>query len=603
MTIELPASFASELLESPRVAGLFQQESIYHFWAVGQSVVKMGDSDGEIALFNSAAPLPEGPPFVALLDGLPIANHPQLAGRLEIDDPDDVASNYPVNLRGHGTQMASALIHGDLSAPTSPLPSPLYVRPILQPKPDGQGEWIPSEQRPNDLLARCIHRMKVGDGDEEPEAPFVQVVNLSIGDVQRVFDGLHHSSWARMIDWLQYRYNVLIIVSAGNAPSFRFGKTQSEFEELGESEREKALFEARFSELRQLRLISPAETLNGLTIGASHADAAGPYTLGVGFKEAVFHPDLPAPYSRSGPGFRQAVKPELLMPGGRSPLRIQNDDATVYQQGRAPGIKVASCPSSSGDTNREAFTRGTSPAAALATREAAFFIQSIQEMGTSIPPSEFQPVLIKALLVHSASWHAGEARLREHFGTLKKEKPHQWKPKTVMPQIGYGRFRDYQDVNSATILGWGEISADEVLQFALPVPSCLKGRKGKRRLTVTLAWFSPINPKNRRYRVAKLGIKFPESPNDIVAKKGTSDVGVSESGKGTVQHEIYEGRAPRGIVDDEFKVEVECLAEGGVINERIRFGLVVSLEGEASIFPELRQQIQERLEVQSRIQV
>ena len=34
-------------------------------------------------------------PRVALLDGLPFANHDALAGRLIIDDPDGLGSTYP----------------------------------------------------------------------------------------------------------------------------------------------------------------------------------------------------------------------------------------------------------------------------------------------------------------------------------------------------------------------------------------------------------------------------------------------------------------------------------------------------------------------------
>lgn len=603
ITVELPVAQARELLLSPQSAELFQLESVYHYWCVGQSVGGINPEEGEPSGTSLPAGLPDASPLVALLDGLPIANHPLLAGRLEVDDPDDRETDYPVKRRGHGTQMASAICHGDLSAGQEPLPCSLYCRPILVPAPNGTDEWIPDDERPGDLLERCIHRMKLGEGGEPPEAPTVQVVNLSVGDIRRVFEGHRHSAWARMIDWLQYRYNVLIVVSAGNTDSLITGLTATQFDDLPESECEKAIFDARFRASRQLRIISPAETLNGLTIGASHTDAGGQFSPAVNHRLAVFHPDLPAPYSRIGPGFRGAVKPELLMPGGRALLRGRNDDAVILDRGRAPGIKVASPPLSPGDTAREAYTRGTSPAAALATREAAFIILRLQAMGIRTPPVEFQPVLAKALLVHSASWHAADSRLREHFGNPRRDESHIWKPKKIMPQVGYGRGRTIQGMSNATVLGWGQIAADEILQFAFPIPECLHNRPGKRRFTVTLAWFSPINPSNRRYRVAKLSLNFPEKPNDIVASNAHEDVGARVGGRGTVQHKIFEGRALRGIVDDDFFVEVECLAEGGPMAEPVNFGLAVTLEGEEAVFPELREQIQQRLQIQSRVQV
>lgn len=603
LTIELSANAANELLENPHSSELFQLESVYHYWCVGQSVAGFDPEDAEASESPVSSTPPDRPPLVALLDGLPIANHPLLAGRLEIDDPDDRETNYPVSRRGHGTQMASAICHGDLSAGDEPLPCLLYCRPILGPAPAANQEWIPDSERPGDLLERCIRRIKVGDDGQPPEAPSVQVINLSVGDQRRVFDGLRHSAWARMIDWLQHRYNVLIIVSAGNVNSLPIDLSQTQFEDFDESEMEKAVFQARFEASRQLRVISPAETLNGLTVGGSHADEGGPFPPAGNHRLTVFHPDLPAPYSRSGPGFRGAVKPELFMPGGRALLRLQNNEAIVFDRGRPPGIKVASPPASPGDTAREAYTRGTSPAAALATREAAFTIQRLQAMGRQAPPPEHLPVLTKALLVHSASWHAGEARLKEHFGRPSREDAHSWKPKKVLPQLGYGRVRTLAGVNSATVLGWGELAADEVLRFSFPIPGCLHNRRGKRRFTVTLAWLSPINPSNRRYRVAKLGLKFPESPNDIVASKTRAEVGSIAGGKGTLQHEVFEGRALRGIVDDDFIVEVECLQEGGQITDPARFGLAVTLEGEEAVFPELREQVRERLQVQAQIQV
>jgi hypothetical protein len=42
----------------------------------------------------------------ALMDGLPMENHPQLLGRLLVDDPDGWASTYPVIDRKHGTGIA-----------------------------------------------------------------------------------------------------------------------------------------------------------------------------------------------------------------------------------------------------------------------------------------------------------------------------------------------------------------------------------------------------------------------------------------------------------------------------------------------------------------
>src|SRR6202008_4337933 len=66
-----------------------------------------------------------------------------------------------------------------------------------------------------DLVHRAVRRMFEGDGGQNPSAPQVLVVNLSIGDRSRPFDR-EISTLARLIDWLSWKYRVLFVVSAGN---------------------------------------------------------------------------------------------------------------------------------------------------------------------------------------------------------------------------------------------------------------------------------------------------------------------------------------------------------------------------------------------------
>lgn len=59
-----------------------------------------------------AEELPEGLPVLGLLDGLPLANHELLAGRLIIDDPHDWERDYRAAERVHGSEMASLIVRG-----------------------------------------------------------------------------------------------------------------------------------------------------------------------------------------------------------------------------------------------------------------------------------------------------------------------------------------------------------------------------------------------------------------------------------------------------------------------------------------------------------
>ena len=50
---------------------------------------------------------------------------------------------------------------------------------------------------------------------EQPVSKNVKLINLSIGDPERPF--IHTPSpWARLLDWLSWKYRVLFCVSAGN---------------------------------------------------------------------------------------------------------------------------------------------------------------------------------------------------------------------------------------------------------------------------------------------------------------------------------------------------------------------------------------------------
>ncbi len=127
--------------------------------------------------------LPTGRPRVGLLDGVPLANHVALAGRLVIDDADDRTTAYAMTQRSHGSAMASLIAHGDLSTPGAAIAQPIYVRPILQPHQFfPRTELVPRDELLVDLVYRAFHRMFEGDGDAGPAAPSVRVVNLSVGD-------------------------------------------------------------------------------------------------------------------------------------------------------------------------------------------------------------------------------------------------------------------------------------------------------------------------------------------------------------------------------------------------------------------------------------
>lgn len=140
----------------------------------------------------------EGDPVVALLDGLPMENHPQLRGHLIVDDPDGWAATYQVNERKHGTAMASLIVHGDQDRGDAPIGRPIYVRPILNPQADGHGgtvEAAPKGRLWLDVIHQAIRRIVANDVPNGPVAPSVKIINLSVGDLGEAWETDGH--WPR----------------------------------------------------------------------------------------------------------------------------------------------------------------------------------------------------------------------------------------------------------------------------------------------------------------------------------------------------------------------------------------------------------------------
>lgn len=136
LSISLPVQAVERLLAGERDLQLIQLENIQFLRASGQMIARCPASKPEAspAFFNTETrPPSSAEPLVALIDGLPLEQHQVLAGRLRVDDPDDVGAEYPAEFRRHGTAMASLIIWGDLHRPGEALSQPLYVRPILRP--------------------------------------------------------------------------------------------------------------------------------------------------------------------------------------------------------------------------------------------------------------------------------------------------------------------------------------------------------------------------------------------------------------------------------------------------------------------------------------
>ena len=511
---EIPANAAQQIIEHPDI-DLIKCDSVMFFRPVGQMAT--GKRPLEDDLFDHVieeTTLPSGEPIIAILDGLPLANHNLLTDRLIIDDPDDYASAYTISDRRHGTAMASLVVHGDLSDGAPPLSSPVYVRPIMKPIP-----WYSSprpEQIPDDVLVvdhihRAVLRMFDGEGTNDASAPTIRIINFSIGDPCRQFTQVL-SPLARLLDWLSVKYGVLFVISAGNHDhNISTGILRTEYNALADEEKEAVIVKTLYGNTRHRRILSPGESINGLTVGSLHNDSAG----STPFNNAVnlFNSILPSPISAFGNGYRRAIKPDLLFNGGRILYTELIGTTEAIFESRdmriAPGNKVASPSPLAGDLSKTVFCCGTSNAAALTSRMAATchdtLVDIFEEQAPNIELNSYIAPLLKTMVVHGCSWGEIGSRLQAILQTPDNGRHiRNW----ISRWLGYGVPDEERVIacteQRATLLGFGKLVDGDAHLFTLPLPPSLSARRDWRRLTVTMGWMSPIAASTQRYRSASL---------------------------------------------------------------------------------------------------
>jgi hypothetical protein len=213
----------------------------------------------------------------------------------------------------------------------------------------------------------------------------------------------------------------------------------------------------------------------------------------------------------------------------------------------------------------------------------------------------FYAVLLKTLLVHSASWGAAVAFIEQTFATAGMD----WRERVRILQqfMGYGEVQIERCLSSTnqrvTLLGWTSIRDGQAQVFRLPLPPSLSASKELRRLTATLGWITPTNRRHRNYRLGQLFLTVPEQ--DI----GTKTIGVDAKSaqRGTVEHRIFEGSDAKAFLDGaELAIRVNCKEDGGKLTETIPYAIAVTLEVGTNVAIDIYQEINVRLRPQVQVQ-
>ena len=587
MIAECPSRVIRALMDNPENP-LFNANQVMWIRATGQAIVHSELSEStEFGQPMQVAQLDA--PVIALFDGLPLAGHTLLNNRMDINDADAYEDQYPVNFRIHGTEMASVILHGDLNHPLSPLHSRLYVRVVMKPNVMGD-ESIPDDKLLVDVLHQAV--MEIVDNPALRES--IRIVNISIGDFDRPFAHTI-SPAAKMLDYLSERYNLLFLISSGNdSDVLDLPMTYGDYNQLNQQDRYKAVYQYLWNEQADLRILSPAESMNSVTVGAISQDNSA--STPIADILDVVPLGCVTSYSRFGGGYGRSIKPDLLNKGGRLFYSFlgTNQSAARFRPScpriaDGPGIKTAV--PSNGLTGT-AYSSGTSQATAYTSRMCADFLDVLRAIPGLTIPTEYEAIAIKSMLVHSCSWHYMASDIRQYIPVSSRNSR-----KEALRWIGYGtpcpEVSLFCTDQRATLIGYESLSPGCQVDMLFPLPPCLISQNVKRRLTITLAWMSPVAANRKSYRIAKL--EFKPSNNPLMDEK-RQDSDANTSRRGTVQHEVYEdGSAKMYQANDNLAITVLCHKDP-LLRHSVKFVLMATLEVEETTNYPIYQEVAARLQ-------
>jgi hypothetical protein len=355
--------------------------------------------------------------------------------------------------------------------------------------------------------------------------------------------------------------------------------------------------------------MSPAESINSITVGGLHSDETE-FRLNAG-RIDPYQSFLPSPTNTIGSGFKRSIKPDIVYPSGKQiyshRYRGENEPIilTPVNNYLKPGLLVACPDGAEGGLDKEAYIRGSSNAAALITRSAIKCVEELRSLFSDVflidMPVQIEACLIKAILIHGAEW--GETG--EKLYTLLDDIGDKGKVKIQINRlIGYG----LPDINKslscteqrATVMGFGQLKQEQAQIYEFPLPPSLSSVRQKSRLTITLAYISPISTTNIKYRHSN--IWFTIENNNLASNRIESNHNAVK--RGTIQHEIFEQENAVPFEDgNTIRVKVNCRTDGTTNKDDvIPYGLIVSLEVgegiEVPIYEEVRTRIATAVQVQ-----
>lgn len=242
-------------------------------------------------------------PKIGVLDSGILAGHPLLAPAVG-----EAASFLPdkdgVDEHGHGTMVSGLALYGDVKA--------CIEKRSFVPRFHILSGRVTDEN--NENLSTLIENQVAKAVQYFVEAYGCHIFNLSVANRRRVYEGGHIGPWASILDDLAREYGAVFIVATGNFVGTEDVPSDWRHEYPG------YLF------VPEARLLDPAPAVNALTVGSIARQELG--RMAERYPEDVAYQPIarggePSPFTRTGPGARGSIKPEIVHYGGNWTLNTR----------------------------------------------------------------------------------------------------------------------------------------------------------------------------------------------------------------------------------------------------------------------------------------
>lgn len=429
-------------------------------------------------------PIPlDDDPLVCVVDSGVVSGHPFLKNWIVEERDFDTGENTPTDLNGHGTSVAGLVVYGDIANCLESNQWQPKVRvcsaKVLRHDPTFGKADIPEHHRAEWFIERAIRYFA-----EERQC---QIFNLSIENSIEVYRGGRQFPWAEKLDELARELDVVIVQIAGNCepPIPDSVAIREDFQ--------KAVRDSLLKD-ENLRICNPGTAALALTVGAlARSDALGDHVkpIGVRLKDAFAGAPAhaPAPFTRVGWGLsyggsNTSIKPDVVAYGGNWAIQTIAGGSPNWKSFILLGEPTIQREDASGRfiTARD----GTSFACPHIAHAAAIAASSLERTLGQSPSAN----LIRALV--------GSA-------TYSPPCPPDWlgSEEETLRLIGYGTC-SVDDLtaskkNRVRLVAMDEVELDKLHIYRVAIPEIFLATKGKRGITVALAYDPPIRASRKEY--------------------------------------------------------------------------------------------------------